>query len=135
MEAYVAPTSLNPRSWIYTIEYFSISRGYPISVYDGIGEDQVIVASNTRGGTGFVVCVYIKPIVGVCRVALLEPTTSVFRRGTNRPTNHVRVVTREVRAWSSESTAGWLENGAWLSVLMDPILMSDMRIGKVGRHQ
>ena len=95
MNTYIAPTSLNPGARVRSIKYFCFSKVQSVGIEPTISNIQDIFASNSdwRLIGVFVICVNIvlKAIANI-----LQPTSSVDRGGTTRPSDHFRVVTEEV---------------------------------------
>jgi hypothetical protein len=88
----VPPASLDPRTWVHSIEYLCISEVYPISIDPVIRDIQLIVASDANGCKAFVIGTNIE----FSPVKVPKPAPSIVRTGARRPSFHIRVVTDKV---------------------------------------
>ena len=106
---YIAPTSLQPWSWIDSIEDFCVREVHTIGVDPGFIHVQDVVASGASWHYLFVIR---SDVILGPSLLVLQPATSIIEGRAACPPDHLRVVTSEVRTRPRYSACRRLEDRA-----------------------
>ena len=113
IETYITPASLDPGTWILSIEDLGVVKVHAILIDEVIVKVQTVTASDTCWLADLVVGVDVESIIWILWIAadLSKPAASIAGVRAVLPSYHSRVVTLEVRARPRDSTRGRLEDG------------------------